>query len=528
WVIVVAVTGVLLLALTASAAGSGPPLDRIAEAHERHTAALMGVRGVVGTAVAEKGVMVMVENEGAADRVPEKVDDVPVVVNVTGEILALVDATARFTRPVPTGVSTGNEGQCSAGTIACRVTDGSDVYALSNNHVYALENDAPIGSEVLQPGLYDTSCTYDAGNVIGTLHDFEPIKFRGNARNKIDAAIALTSKANLGTSTPSDGYGRPSATIAAASLGQAVQKYGRTTNLTTGQVTGISANVRVTYDSGTAFFSDQIIVESSDVVIQPGDSGSLLVTDPGANPVGLMFAGNSDGTLAVANRIDLVLDAFNVTVDDSTDAPITDIAVADVAAPSSAVQGDVVGVDVTVKNVGTVDVSSDIQVTLNDDTDSATIGTQTVSGGLSAGSATTLSFSWDTSGASLGTHTLTASQDFADDDAANDSNGTEVAVNETTTELTVAAISPNSTSAGTSVDVTVSGTGFQSGAGLAFENGQGPAPSTSNVSVVSATEITVTVTAKSGGPPRDRVWDVRVTNPDGSSGVLVGGFTVTP
>jgi hypothetical protein len=40
--------------------------------------------------------------------------------------------------------------------------------------------------------------------------------------------------------------------------------------------------------------------------------------------------------------------------------------------------------------------------------------------------------------------------------------------------------------------------------------------------------ITALITAKDGGPPRNRVWDVRVTNPDGSSGVLTGGFTVTP
>lgn len=34
------------------------------------------------------------------------------------------------------------------------------------------------------------------------------------------------------------------------------------------------------------------------------------------NPVGLMFAGNSSGTMAIANRIDLVLEAFDVTIDD--------------------------------------------------------------------------------------------------------------------------------------------------------------------------------------------------------------------
>ncbi len=81
--------------------------------------------------------------------------------------------------------------------------------------------------------------------------------------------------------------------------------------------------------------------------------------------------------------------------------------------------------------------------------------------------------------------------------------------------------------AGTTIDVTISGSGFVDGADVTFENGSGPAPSVSIIAVDAST-ITATVTAKSGGPPRNRVWDVRVTNPGGSSGVLAGGFTVTP
>ena len=46
-----------------------------------------------------------------------------------------------------------------------------------------------------------------------------------------------------------------------------------------------------------------------------GDSGSLLVTDPDKNPVGLLFAGDSSGKFAIANQIDDVLDALGVTVD---------------------------------------------------------------------------------------------------------------------------------------------------------------------------------------------------------------------
>ena len=49
--------------------------------------------------------------------------------------------------------------------------------------------------------------------------------------------------------------------------------------------------------------------------LKAGDSGSLLVTDPGRNPVGLLFAGNRSGKLAIANPIDRVLGECGVTVD---------------------------------------------------------------------------------------------------------------------------------------------------------------------------------------------------------------------
>jgi hypothetical protein len=221
-----------------------------------------------------------------------------------------------FPRPAPIGVSTGNRGECSAGTIGCRVKGGGNVYALSNNHVYALENKASIGSEVLQPGLYDTGCVYNSANVIGKLYKFIPIVFSRGASNKIDAAIASSSPDLLGNGTPGDGYGIPSSTTATPYVDMPVQKYGRTTLLTEGTVTAINVIVNVGYSSGTARFVNQIFVQSSTAFIGAGDSGSLLVTDdPGKNPVGLLFAGTSDGKLAVANPIGAVLSAFDVTID---------------------------------------------------------------------------------------------------------------------------------------------------------------------------------------------------------------------
>jgi hypothetical protein len=301
---------------------------------ERHIPWLMALPDVVGTATglteaAQPAILVFVRRQVAPELVPSNLDGLPVVVQVTGEFVSMapppgqgpggkdtVNPKSRFPRPVPIGISTGNEGECSAGTIGARVKKkGASVYALSNNHVYALENTAPIGSEVLQPGRYDTHCATDRADVIGTLDDFEPIVFSTSANNVIDAAIALSSATHLGNATPTGGYGMPKSDTASVALGAAVQKYGRTTKLTKGTITGINATVNVGYGaSGTARFVQQIIVSAGKPFIKAGDSGSLLVTDPGRNPVGLLFAGTASGA-AVANPIDPVLSGFGVTID---------------------------------------------------------------------------------------------------------------------------------------------------------------------------------------------------------------------
>ncbi|MHC4369609.1 MAG: fibronectin type III domain-containing protein, partial [Planctomycetota bacterium] len=216
-------------------------------------------------------------------------------------------------RPAPIGVSTGHP-NITAGTIGCRVTDGTRVYALSNNHVYANQNNASRGDNVLQPGTADGG--EDPRDKIGTLSDFVPIKWSGT--NEVDAAIALSTIPELGRATPSGGYGTPRKTIAEAAIGMDVQKYGRTTRLTRGYVTAVNATVDVGYGFGrVARFTGQIIIEPGGFSAG-GDSGSLVVTDSDdpnedRKPVGLLFAGSS--TITVANPIEPVLRHFNVTVD---------------------------------------------------------------------------------------------------------------------------------------------------------------------------------------------------------------------
>jgi hypothetical protein len=93
---------------------------------------------------------------------------------------------------------------------------------------------------------------------------------------------------------------------------------------------------------------------------------------------------------------------------------------------------------------------------------------------------------------------------------------------------TVLSVSPNTVTAGTSVQVTVTGYGFTTGMPVTFENGTGPRPTASNVQLATDTEsqdtITMTVTVpykKQLG--RDPVWDLRA----GSGGALINALRVT-
>lgn len=294
----------------------------------RHTDRLLAREGVIGTAVAldtqGKAEMRVFTRDASVRGLPTTLDGTPVSVVVTGPIRSLVatgtagaanlavNRRARFARPVPIGISTGNQGECISGTIGARVKRGTSFFALSNNHVYALENSAPLGSNVLQPGQADVNCSAATNARLGKLSRFVRIVFSETASNRVDAAIASVTSANLRRSTPSDGYGVPRAVTASAALNQTVRKYGRTTGYTSGKVVGLNATVVVEY-SGRRFarFVGQIVIQSASFS-RPGDSGSLII-DGNRRPVGLLFAGGDAYT--IANPINQVLSALNVTID---------------------------------------------------------------------------------------------------------------------------------------------------------------------------------------------------------------------
>ena len=317
------------------------------DVQNKNANSLMTKRGVVGTGIGintagEPTIKVFVQTQADVAGFPQILDGIPVEVQVTGLFYALhhrpghssgpgggggpgpvadcetnpSDPKARCDRPVPIGVSTGHP-DITAGTIGARVTDGIDVYALSNNHVYANINDASVGDVVIQPGTFDGGSS--PADDIGTLFDFVPIDLSGGV-NFMDAAIAVSSTTELGNSTPPNGYGMPSANPVTATPNLAVQKFGRTTGLTMGTVDSISVMVDVCYKTAGPFrclelarFEDQIFITPAGFSAG-GDSGSLIVTDDGNNnPVALLFAGNDSGT--IASPIQPVLDYFGVIID---------------------------------------------------------------------------------------------------------------------------------------------------------------------------------------------------------------------
>lgn len=416
-------------------------------AQERANTGLLKVPGVIGTAVGltpdgKARIRIFVDGPGSA--FPESIDGVPVTVEVTGRIMARSNPLLRM-RPAPIGFSVGHPA-ITAGSIGGRVADGQDrVFLLSNNHVLANSNDASIGDAEYQPGPYDGGTASDQ---VGTLFAFQAIDFSGG-NNTIDAAIALTTRENVSNSTPTDdAYGLPNAAIfgdansdgvfdnKAALLGVNVQKYGRTTALTRGQITGINATLTICYEVLFIFcvkpatFVDQIVINPGGFS-GGGDSGSLIVTDDSnKHPVALLFAGSDAET--IGNRIDLVLNRFGVHMDVGSappPVPFADIAVTSVVVPASVTQGTSANVSVTVRNVGNQNIASSFDVSLRDATDNVAIGSQSVAS-LDVGASVTRTFSWNTSSATLGSHTLIGSQSYIDGNSANDNASATSTVNE--------------------------------------------------------------------------------------------------
>lgn len=93
--------------------------------------------------------------------------------------------------------------------------------------------------------------------------------------------------------------------------------------------------------------------------------------------------------------------------------------------------------------------------------------------------------------------------------------------------LFIQSVSPSSAGRNQQLTLTITGSGFKSGATVSFEGLPESPPQVMAVQIVNDTTMQVTVNTADDGLATD-VWDIRVTNADGSAARLLQAFTITP
>jgi hypothetical protein len=195
-----------------------------------------------------------------------------------------------------------------AGTFGALVKDSKNTYILSNNHVLADEGQLEAGAAIFQPGLLDNG--NPSTDQIAQLSRFAPLQ--AGVSNQADCAIAVVANtADVSNSILQIGSPNGSGD---AQIDMTVQKFGRTTGYTAGQISSVDTDVTVQYETGNFTFGGQIIVLGLDgqSFSDAGDSGSLIVERNTNMAVGLLFAGSTSHT--IANHIGDVLNALKVTL----------------------------------------------------------------------------------------------------------------------------------------------------------------------------------------------------------------------
>lgn len=335
-------------------------MDILSEVKEKNEDRLMDKKNVVGVCTGKKeirgeetdedAIIVLVRRKEpeysikTKDRVPRQIAGVNTDVIEVGDIHALQRRTDKW-RPAPGGVSVGHV-DITAGTLGCLVSsDKREVMILSNCHVLANSNKGKKGDPILQPGPHDGGENPD--DKIGELGRYVKIHFVGagdnscpvskgvvkvlngisrllrrksrfkltkkTEKNEVDCAVAYTSTEVVKAEVL--GIGVPKGTVS-AKVGDKVEKSGRTTGHTRdGKVKSIDATIRVSYGSqGVAVFKNQILVKSKDRFSKGGDSGSVVFRQNTNKSVGLLFAGNRDGTQTFCNHIGKVEKELGVKV----------------------------------------------------------------------------------------------------------------------------------------------------------------------------------------------------------------------
>lgn len=88
-------------------------------------------------------------------------------------------------------------------------------------------------------------------------------------------------------------------------------------------------------------------------------------------------------------------------------------------------------------------------------------------------------------------------------------------------DITLTQMIPNMIAKGSTVNVTIKGSGFTQGLSITLINGSGPTPILSNIIFVDDSTITMTIHTKKTGSSQLRIWDLQV-----GSAVLNDAFTI--
>lgn len=271
---------------------------------------------------------IVAEEDGPRPRVPARLDGVPVRLSfdthqapVNGGNACVPCHANQLSLPVQMGnsgrtIAAGsNCGACTMGFKACEEQTGDAVWVTSAHCATdgsTCPGSAPIGANAAHVSPLDAPTCNTATSNVGTLSAQAPPVAGGT----VDAA-AIDSDAGL-TQTSIRDIGAPSATPGNALPGDEVQKSGRTTGYTTGEVTAVGVSVNVAYNCGTRTMNDQIRIESDTVFCLGGDSGSgVLDFESPPRVVGLIMSGNAAGTRCHANDIANVLAALGLSMNHS-------------------------------------------------------------------------------------------------------------------------------------------------------------------------------------------------------------------
>lgn len=332
--------------------GAGLDLKTVFEVKRLYTKNLMKRKNVVacgigfkeseGTVTEEPCVVVSVTHKvpqaqlTPEDLVPKVLDSIKTDVQEVGYFRAWQPGPKDRHRPAIPGISCGHV-DVTAGTFGCLVRRGGDLFILSNNHVLANVNRGSRGDAILQPARYDGGTPNDQ---IATLEEWIPLAtgvqesncpwatsaaalmnalagvLQSSSRvmalqeqapeNRVDCAIARPLSPDL-IRPDILGIGAPRG-VRVGKLGMNVQKSGRTTGYTTGQITQVGVTVQVDYQGQMLTFVDQFMATG---MSSGGDSGSAVL-DMDRYVIGLLFAGSDLATLI--NPIQEVTSALNVEV----------------------------------------------------------------------------------------------------------------------------------------------------------------------------------------------------------------------